>query len=64
MPDGEAAAKSAVFAMGSLISSVFGSRVYQSLSGAMQVRVVEVEDIEDVDKNKNGGERMCRMDCR
>ena len=37
MPDGEAAAKSAVFAMGSLISSVFGSRFYQTLSGSMQV---------------------------
>lgn len=47
MPDGEAAAKSAVFAMGSLVSSVFGSRVYQSLSGPMQVRVVYGEKEEE-----------------
>ena len=55
MPDGEAAAKSAVFAMGSLVSSVFGSRVYQSLSGAMQVRVVYEEE---------DGVRVCRIECR
>ena len=38
MSDSEAAVKSSVFALGSLVSSVFGSRVYQSLSGKMQVR--------------------------
>jgi hypothetical protein len=54
MPDGEAAAKSAVFAMGSLVSSVFGSRVYQSLSGPMQVRVVYEE--EEVQEREEGEE--------
>ena len=37
MPDSEAAYKSGFFALGSLVSSVFGSRVYQTISGKMQV---------------------------
>jgi hypothetical protein len=40
MPDNEAAMKSSIFAMGSLISSVFGTRVYQSLSGNSQIQAI------------------------
>jgi hypothetical protein len=42
MPDNEAAMKSSIFAMGSLISSVFGTRVYQTLSGNSQIRAITI----------------------
>ena len=42
MSGSEAAAKSAYFALGSLVSSIFGSRVYQTISGKMQVNTAAV----------------------